>query len=427
MILCQNIVKARWFKIYYYKNYIASVRAQCTQVSEGDSGVIYVDISVIAEHDGQSGIQRVVRSLAFLLAETSQAKAGQIRFIYVKENRYCIVQLSGGIYLKTNDIIEFRAGDTFLGLDFSLDTIWRMRGQFADMKHRGVRFWYLIHDFLPITNPAWFSAPTVLRFHNWLAIVAATANGYFCVSSVTRDDLRAVMTKKFGVDERYPAHVIPMGWNLAQSCPSQGIPDGFEQLLSKLSDGPVVMMVGTVEPRKGHRVALQAMERLWAQGDAVKLVMVGGAGWKTADFIRELLNHPQLDQRLFWTGKISDEALERLYAVCTGLLFPSFAEGFGLPVVEALGHSKPVLARKLKVYAPHEGKGVSFFSESASPDMLAESIMSWLDGIARGDNIARPDLLPSWEESARYLVDRLFPTTKPGSSKEIETTPCSVR
>lgn len=394
----------RWFRAQGWRRYVGVMRA--ASLPTAAPGQVYVDISVISQDDAATGIQRVVRSVAFLL-DTAEAVRVKPRFVYTHNNRHYLVRLTGHGYERTNELVVYQPGDTFFGLDFSLDAVWRMRGELRRMRHIGVRFWYLVHDFLPLTRPEWFSAPTVLRFHNWLAIMAATADGFFCVSPPVATQLRAIIADRFGVTDGFAVEVVPLGWDLSNSRPSSGLPDGFGQFLDKVRKVPSVLMVGTIEPRKGHREALRAMDVLWRDGSIVQLVLVGGVGWKMDSFIAELDVHPENGGRLLRAGKISDEALGLLYQACAGVVFPSLAEGFGLPLVEALGHGKPVLARRLDVFAGHAGKGVTFFDEQIDTEGLAAAIAAWLAG-KPGAEPVRPDLLARWDDTADVIVDRLL-------------------
>jgi glycosyltransferase involved in cell wall biosynthesis len=202
------------------------------------------------------------------------------------------------------------------------------------------------------------------------------------------------------------AVVIPMGWDLPGSRPSTGLPAHFAELLDRLSGAPIILQVGTIEPRKGHVDSLEAMELLWQQGAQARLLLVGSAGWKMDDFIARLKSHPEFGRRLFWTDRISDEALGQLYGACTGIIFPSLAEGFGLPIVEALYHGKPVLARRLDVFEALEGRGVTLFDTRASSAALAAEIARWLEDPAReappvsGHN--------TWGDTAVFILQHLL-------------------
>lgn len=391
-----------WFRHVGGYRYVTALRGP-TASTPPPGGRLIVDLSVISQHDAGTGIQRVVRAIAFHLADAAHDVARPVLFVETRGRRHFRIELVDGSYRSTGEQLICDAGDLFLGLDFSLDSLWRMRAELARMRRTGVRFWYLVHDFLPLTQPHWFSAPTVLRFANWLAIMAGTADGFFCVSPPVARELRNILAERFGITDCPPALVIPLGWDLSGSQPSRGLPAGFDDLLRQLAGAPVLLQVGTIEPRKGHRDSLAALEHLWHHGSPTRLLLVGSAGWKMDDFVARLQSHPERGHRLFWTGRISDEALDRLYAVCSGLIFPSFAEGFGLPVIEALAHGKPVLARRLEVLEPLSGSGVTLFDADLDAVALAGVIDAWLGN--PGDGVtSTPATRTTWQDTANFIL-----------------------
>lgn len=397
-------LQKRWFRAVSGRRYASTLRSEAGSPPPF-TGRLIVDLSVISHSDAGTGIQRVVRAIATNLARLGPRSRVEIVFVAKHMRRYCRLDPTDTGYRLSDEQIHFSAGDLFFGLDFSLDALWQMRSELALMRRKGVRFWYAVHDFLPLTQPQWFSAPTVLRFSNWLAIIAGTADGFFCVSAPVASQMPEILRLRAGVEQCPPAVVIPMGWDLAGSCPSSGFPSRFDDVLKRLSGAPVVLQVGTIEPRKGHADSLAAMEILWRDGVQARLVLVGSAGWKMDDFISRLKHHPEFGRRLFWTGRISDEALARLYSVCTGMIFPSLAEGFGLPVVEALAHGKPVLARRLDVFEPLEGRGVTLFDAEIAPRALADEIMGWLGQGARQSPVTADR--NTWAGTAAFILETL--------------------
>jgi glycosyltransferase involved in cell wall biosynthesis len=181
-----------------------------------------------------------------------------------------------------------------------------------------------------------------------------------------------------------------------------------------------VLMVGTLEPRKGHDQALAAFELLWKQqSNAPLLMMVGRPGWKTETLQAQLRAHTQIGKKLFWFEDASDELLNRLYAACSGVLVASRAEGFGLPLVEAALHDKPVLARDIPVFREVEVSGTSYFNDKTAQD-LAVTIKNWL-ATSNSHSLKTLDaLLPTWELSAKQLVDVLGLTNNTKNSTSIK-------
>jgi glycosyltransferase involved in cell wall biosynthesis len=106
--------------------------------------------------------------------------------------------------------------------------------------------------------------------------------------------------------------------------------------------------------------------------------------------------------------RASDESLAELYASADGLIGASHGEGFGLPLIEALAHGTPVLARDLPVFHEIGGPLFDYFDDD-SPDALAARIEAWA-AAARRPSPAERAALPSWAESAAALMRQILPT-----------------
>jgi glycosyltransferase involved in cell wall biosynthesis len=126
--------------------------------------------------------------------------------------------------------------------------------------------------------------------------------------------------------------VTPLGVDHRRSSPA---PPGA-------SAPPFLLTVGTLEPRKNHRLALDAFERLRAKGFPHRWVVVGRKGWLFEPFLERLARSPVRDD-VELRGEVGEEELEALYAGASLLLYPSLYEGFGLPPLEAMARGTPVL------------------------------------------------------------------------------------
>ena len=160
------------------------------------------------------------------------------------------------------------------------------------------------------------------------------------------------------------------------------MPDDAESTLNLLSLRPSFLMVGTVEPRKGHTQALAAFEKLWEQGLDANLVIVGNQGWNMESLADRLRHHPEQGKRLFWLEGISDEYLEKIYAASTCLIAASEGEGFGLPLIEAAQHKLPIIARDIPVFREVAGEHAHYFN-GLEPQVLADAIKHWLTSVLK--------------------------------------------
>ena len=371
--------------------------------SERPRRQIFVDVSVISENDAGTGIQRVVRSLAFELALRTLDE-WDIRFVSAARHRpYRVIawpdRASGG------DENEMRAehGDIFVGLDFSLDAIRGNRGQLRRFQRDGGRLWFLVYDLLPLNRPDWFSRNMVIRYRSWLGILAGAADGFLCISEQTRVELAEALAREFGLAQGYDAAVLPMGYSIQDSAASPQAPNkkGVSPRIDLTQ--PFVLMVGTVEPRKGHVDIIEAFDRLWDGGVEERLVLVGRKGWHVQALCERIVNHIEFGNKLFWFDDVDDLELSQFYEACNGVIIASYAEGFGLPLLEALGYAKPVLARDIPIFHTFAANGVYHFPANADHSTLARSIRAWVDGIRAGKiEIIAPQ--SSWSESASALI-----------------------
>ena len=169
-------------------------------------------------------------------------------------------------------------------------------------------------------------------------------------------------------------------------------------------------MVGTVEIRKGHGVALEAFERLWRDGVNVDLVIVGKAGWGVEHLIRRLRAHPETGSRLHWHERANDDELLLHYANANALIAASYTEGFGLPLIEAQHFGVPIIASDIPVFREvmNGAVGALLSSPGHRLRLLALSMRSAKP--TERQSVATGELRShiSWAESARELRDLVF-------------------
>jgi glycosyltransferase involved in cell wall biosynthesis len=372
----------------------------------GASRQLLVDLSVLVHQDDQTGIQRVVRNLHQEL-QAAAPEGWQLAGVYD----------AGGYYAYADRLapaaapaaIQVRRGDIFLGLDLCPDQVPANRAVFEDLRRHGVRICFVVYDLLPLQLPQMFAAGATPWFARWLDSAAGAADSLLCISRAVADDLLARLEAH---PVRHPGLLridhFPLGADLTADPAAELTLSADEAAtLAALQDGPSLLMVGTLEPRKMHAQVLAAFDQLWHDQPTLRLVIVGKAGWMTPELLAHLEHHPQLGQRLFWLRHASDAGLLRLYRECSGLLAASVGEGYGLPLIEAAHHGLPILARDLPVFREVCGDHASYFSGDA--DDLAAAVRQWLAQRQAG---ALPDSAaigaPSWADSARALLARLL-------------------
>ena len=371
---------------------------------------LLVDVSVVHQSDARTGIQRVVRSL--LLQLLQEPPAGYVVCPVFATRHHGYWHAVPGFLDQTapapNNPVRVQPNDMFLGLDLAAHLLPRHQAQVLGWKKAGVKVHVMVYDLLPLQHPEWFNHRTTRNFKRWIKWLAVYADSAICISQHVQTELQAWLGAKFGFSSsELASNAISLGADIDASAPSVGLPANAEFLLARMRNTPAVLMVGTLEPRKGHEQALAAFELLWQGGSAAPmLVLAGRPGWKTEALQETLRAHTQTGKKLFWLEDVSDEFLARLYASCRGALVASRGEGFGLPLIEAARHGKPVLARDIPVFRQNPVADLTYFNSNTA-DGLASALQIWLDAPALQSQSRGLSSFPTWQGSAEALLQAL--------------------
>jgi len=202
----------------------------------------------------------------------------------------------------------------------------------------GLRFALLIYDLIPLRHPEWCDPNVAQRFRLWLSEVLPLCDALFAISGATAGDIQV-----YGQEQGFllpKAAVLPIGSGLghehAPAQPTARLPPS----------GTYVLFVSTIEPRKNHMLLFRVWQRLLAElpDDKVPtLVFAGRIGWLVGDLMQQISHTGNLGGRLILIENPTDAELAALYQGCLFTLFPSFYEGWGLPVTESLAFGKPCL------------------------------------------------------------------------------------
>jgi glycosyltransferase involved in cell wall biosynthesis len=372
---------------------------------------LLVDVSAIVQLDYKTGIQRVVRSILTVLINKPPA-GYRVEPVYSTGHHYMYARKFTLNLIDVPDFgvddapIETAPGDMFLGLDFFSHGVTLNHRRFLNLHERGVTVYFVVYDILPILLPDAFSECTDAYHSNWLKTISAVADGLICISRAVADELADWLEKNAP-----PRHTdlqigyFHLGADIVASIPTTGLTANAAQIERQMQSAPTILMVGTLEPRKGHALALSAFELLWAEGIAVNLVIVGKNGWMVHSLAQRLDQHAENGKRLFWLDDASDEMLMRLYENASALLAASEGEGFGLPLIEAAQHRLPIIARDLPVFREVAEQHAFYFSGD-TPDALAAALKSWLQLHRSGTAPVSTGMQWfTWEESAMQLLE----------------------
>lgn len=179
---------------------------------------------------------------------------------------------------------------------------------------------------------------------------------------------------------------------------------------------PYYLFVGTKEPRKNLGGTVEGFRRAKAAGLDHDLVLVGPTGWGDPGLPADMAGDPA-DKRIVDLGPISDERLAGVYDSCTALVLASFYEGFGIPLLEAMHHGKPVITSGTGATAEVVGDA-GVLVDPGDPASIARAFLKLAnDGNTCGrlaTNARRRSCAFSWDRAARSTIDVLEDATRQG-------------
>lgn len=169
-----------------------------------------------------------------------------------------------------------------------------------------------------------------------------------------------------------------------------------------------ILSVGTIEPRKNYNTLIDAFEIIKNQINSdLKLIICGGKGWKSKDFYHKLEKHPYRND-IEIRGYVPINELKELYKRTKAFVYPSYYEGFGFPIAEALASGAPCITSNTSSLTEVGGDFVKYFDPN-NTKQLANSIIEQIDNPLSVEDI----------ENQRKYINK-FSWTKYGLTLEEE-------
>ena len=223
----------------------------------------------------------------------------------------------------------------------------------------GARANLVAYDLIPLTHPQFCDARLVEKFLPLMRRAIALSER---VLAISEDCARAFRAQFPG------ANVIPirLGHDIREdNVPAQAGAGRSEAMWPEAlwtGDSRVFVIVGSIEPRKGHAVVLEAFERRWARGEPDKLLILGKVGWQVDDLIVRIEQHAEAGRRLFAVHNATDAMLRNALQRAHAGIIASYIEGFGLPLAEGLSAGLPMVASDIPVFHEIAGDKAVYFA-----------------------------------------------------------------
>jgi glycosyltransferase involved in cell wall biosynthesis len=310
-----------------------------------------------------------------------------------------LARVRAAMRLKARRKVRLGPGDVL----FCPDATWVLPDGYLESlraaRADGVRIVPLFYDLIPLSFPEHVSAEHVKAFLRWLDALLEIADHGLAISRTTGSAVEE-HARSLGIELDIFTAYLGADFDAA----SEGAPDVRDELRTIMARDPY-LVVGALEPRKNQELVYRAFELLWERGSEAGLCFAGVVTPLAEPLLQELKESPHWGSRLFVVEGADDEELAFCYANAAALVAPSLAEGFDLPVVEALRHALPVFASRTPVHEEISGESVAYF-DPHRPEELAELLSRFeRDGSPRRDG---QFAWLSWEESVRRMVELLL-------------------
>ena len=298
-----------------------------------------------------------------------------------------------------------------------IDASWHIEAWPA-LKHamsQGASLHVVWHDLIPLQYPAFFPEGLTERFRHHLDQVLRHAHSIHCVSHTVRAQLTEYIRKtapdRMHSIELGVQHPGADGLRSGQA-PRESLRIAFDGVDDASSTHPTLSLlaVGTLEPRKGHALLLDACEAIWRDPKApssIRLIIAGAPGWRVDSLLARLAQHPELGRRLFVFHDLSDAELDWCYRHASCLVYPSLAEGYGLPIAEAGWRGLPVLLSDTPIHREVAGPRARYFAPQSAAALEA-SLRQLQSGALRWDaRWPEPGRFRRWRDTTAGLIDGL--------------------
>jgi glycosyltransferase involved in cell wall biosynthesis len=333
---------------------------------------ILVDLSdvffYLRHHSTVSGIQRVQLGLAKALIGAQQT-GPEVAFLTEREDHSGYVEVSSDLILKLIRTLQKSSvvledlqiigrqaasdGVRYVPVDgdllLILGAFWVLPNvieQIVTLKRKGVKVGVMIHDIIPITHPEFCERDLTDTFNLYVRSVFRVVDLIISISQHTQNEIKRLLGNS---NIPVPPMFLLRNAHRAWEAQRPGLVEPSSHEVAALSKSKYVLYVSTIEIRKNHTLLFRIWKRLQQEApDRVpQLVFVGRPGWRVRDLMDQIVGTDYLNGAITILHDIPDTDLEWLYRNAMFTAFPSFEEGWGLPIGESLIFGRPCIASSI--------------------------------------------------------------------------------
>jgi glycosyltransferase involved in cell wall biosynthesis len=291
--------------------------------------------------------------------------------------------------------VDFNKNDVLLVLGGNWD-----KPYFIDALEKvsmlGVSVVHNINDLIPIFDKGHVSSDEHVRYERYMKRVFELSSSLTAISEHTKKDIRTYCKRES--IECPKISVIRLGDN------------SVTEVTKKPTNPPkeFILSVSTIEVRKNHQLLYYAYKEAVKRGvELPQLILAGKRGWLTGDLQYMLTHDPEIKHQIRIIEGPSDEELSWLYKNCLFTVYPSFYEGWGLPVAESIQYGKFCLATSATSVPEVAGDLLDYFSPFDSVSCL-EGIVNLTDEKYRKkkeDKLKDKYVDTTWSQTAQQIIE----------------------
>ena len=377
---------------------------------------VYLDVSMVMIGTSFTGIPRVLMEIVKRLGTDEE-----FELVFLEYNQFydsyrvlkneefidfCNTKTDDRKSIRSDEYISYyklEKGSIF----FDCDTAWKARIRrsflYSALNRSGVKIVTLIYDIISIDYPQFCDQSDVINFVDYFGATLLYADKIIVTSQDTKDAIRSHCLKMY--TDIPSIDIVPLGGDFKeQENAEDNVKSEVKEIVSK---GKYLLMVGTIEPRKNHKLLLKAYKSYLRY--KINLVFAGFSGQGMDDFFADLKSDPDYNNGLWHVKDASDDDIDFLYKNAYAMVFPSYIEGYGLPIIESFVREVPVIAADTNINREIAGDRAVFFEQDNSIE-LSNVVSDLLDNEQKYNELCErlKDFVPNtWDDTAEEIKKSL--------------------